>query len=247
MSGYSDVILAETNLVSYWRLGEASGTLVDEKGLNSSTGSGAGTTFGAASLLPNDTNTCLRFNGTSGWVKCADSASLDIVTALSIECWILLEAVPGAQANLVTKYDATNNGGYEIAMRTDRTLRFDVRGGGATTLTNSVGAVPVGVRTHLVATYDDATNTGKWYLNGVLDNTDTGMTTVLAGNTGLFSMGARSSNGVVDPDQLFFPGRMDEVAVYGTSVLTLAQVTAHYQAALSAQTIQRPVVSGLRW
>ena len=78
--------------------------------------------------------------------------------------------------------------------------------------------------THLLATYDGST--ARLYVNGALAGS-TGATYALNTQRPL-----RMASGATDraPDY-FLPGRVDEVAVYG-SALTAARVQAHYTAGI---------------
>ena len=82
--------------VSHWRLGEASGTAAaDARAANPGVYRGA-PTLNTVSLLSADTlNKAVRFDAVDDWVEVADSASLDLTTAMTIEAWIKPEVVPG--------------------------------------------------------------------------------------------------------------------------------------------------------
>src|SRR5437588_12563469 len=81
-SGYRTAVLAD-NPVSYWRLGEGSGTTAaDEQGTNSGTYVGS-PTLGQPGLLTGDPNTAVAFNGSSAKVEIPS-----IQTPRTIEAWI---------------------------------------------------------------------------------------------------------------------------------------------------------------
>jgi hypothetical protein len=66
-----DTALTALIPVGYWKFNEASGSFADSSG-NSLTGTQNGTiTYAQPSLLPNDTDTSILLNGTSGRVSVA--------------------------------------------------------------------------------------------------------------------------------------------------------------------------------
>jgi hypothetical protein len=78
-----------------------------------------------------------------------DSASLDVIAGVTMEGWLLVDALPaiGGRAGLLD-----NNGQYGLFLAPDSQLRCAI--GSAT----AIGlAVPVGVWTHVGCTYDGAT------------------------------------------------------------------------------------------
>jgi hypothetical protein len=243
---YVDTILAEPSLVSYWRLGEASGTFADSDDSNPSVAVGAGVTYNQAGLLTGDSDGAALFNGSTGWIKIANAANLQITSTITMEAWFNLTTLGTAatlSAILINGWFGGSNGGCEMYIVSDGTnghVRSDFRGGGVDgTVTTAANTVSASATTHVVATYVDATNTGEIYLNGSLSNHDTNVTAVLAGGTGMTSIGARSSDGTVNPDALFATGRIDEVAIYNDA-LTQGQITAHYTAGTSP-------ASGVSW
>lgn len=81
-SSYSQTVLATAGLVSYWRLGEASGTsAADSKGTNTGTYQG-GFTLGQ----PGIDGSAVLLNGTTGFVSTATSIA-NPQAPFSLECW----------------------------------------------------------------------------------------------------------------------------------------------------------------
>ena len=107
---YSAAVLTD-NPVSYWRLGESSGTTAaDESGANPGTYLNS-PTLGAPSLLASDTaDTAVSFDGVNDTVKVPSSPSLELGSTLSLEAWIKPKtALPssGTFASVVTKASPT--------------------------------------------------------------------------------------------------------------------------------------------
>lgn len=83
---YKSAVLGEAGLVSYWRLGEASGTTAaDSKGTNN--GSYYGVSLGATGALTNDPDTAASFNGSTSKVSLP---SLGTVGDFTLEGWTYL-------------------------------------------------------------------------------------------------------------------------------------------------------------
>lgn len=95
---------------------------------------------------------------------------------------------------------------------------------------NTAGGYTIGQWSHLVLTYDKPTKTAVFYVNGVQVATQAATAGDYVPNPGTIVPAIGGfANGTENP----FEGDMDEVAFYGT-VLTPAQVSAHYAAGTSA-------------
>jgi hypothetical protein len=217
---YATVVAAD-DPVSWWRLGETSGvTAMDEESLNPGTYL-SGTTLGVASLLPTVTgDTAVAFDGARGAVRAADSASLDLMSAFSLEAWIKPAALPatGAWASILTKAES-----YSLQFNGPRLEFTLIQSGIRRRLQAPVGAVTAGNVYHVVATYDGAMQ--RLYLNGVqvASIARTGGATVTTNALYLGSWDGRIE---------LFSGTLDEPAVYATT-LSANAVAAHYAAGTS--------------
>jgi hypothetical protein len=214
---YSQEVTADTP-VSWWRLGEASGTTAaDARNANPGTFVN-GPTLGAASLLGSDSaNKAVSFDGVNDHVLVPSSTSLRLGSPLSLEAWIKPTSIPatGSFASVLTKADS-----YSLQFNGPR-LEFTVMQSGARKrLQAAAGAVVAGTKYHVVGTYDGTTQ--RLYLNGaqVASVALTGPATA-NGN----SLYIASWNGGSE----FAQGTIDEVAIYPTA-LSAARVLAHYNA-----------------
>ncbi len=215
---YRSTILAD-NPSAYWRLGETAGatTLADETLLNPGTKVGA-ISFGRTGPLQGDTNTAAGFNGTTDTVQVSNAASLNPTSALSIEAWVKPAALPGS-ANYVLRKD----GQYGLYVRGSGGLTFRVwKAGVAQEVSTAAGLAPIGVWTHVAATWDGATMT--IYVNGVSKATAALAAPSDAGTTRLWLGSTYNSYG-------YLAGDLDEVAIF-PSALSAARVAAHFQAAV---------------
>src|SRR5438105_15570310 len=86
-SPYSNAIPTTAGLVSYWRLGEASGTSAcDSWGSNAGTYQG-GYTLGRLGAPAGDPNTAVALNGSTGLVSVPHSSSIDVGHTFTVEAW----------------------------------------------------------------------------------------------------------------------------------------------------------------
>jgi hypothetical protein len=215
-STYSTSVLAD-GPVSYWRLEETSGTTAtDVRGLNPGTYLNT-PTLGVAGLMAQPGARAVRFDGVNESVRVANSASLQLGAALTLEAWVRPAFLPasGSFASIVSKPEA-----YSLQFNGPR-LEFTIMQRGTRyRLQLPAGTVQVGGTYHVVGTYDGATQ--RLYLNGTLraSRAQTGPPSAVSHP---LHIGAWNTGGE------FLGGVVDEVAVYGKT-LSAARVTAHYQA-----------------
>ena len=214
-TGYNAAVVADSP-VSYWRLGEASGTAAaDERGANPGAYANS-PALGQASLLATDaTNTAVNFDGTNDNVRIANSATLGLSSPLSLEAWIKPASLPtsGSFASILTKAES-----YSLQFNGPRLEFTIIQNGTRRRLQAPSGAIVAGQAYHVVGTYDGATQ--RLYVNGTQ--------VASAALTGPASAGGNPLYvGSWDGSHEFFKGTIDEVAVYG-STLSAARVGAHY-------------------
>ena len=100
-SAYSSAILSTAGLVSYWRLGESSGTVAcDGAGSNNGVYQ-AGTTLGQPGAIVSDPDTAVALDGAAGWVQVPASSSLNVGDRFSIEAWVKRGSVGTAASQVV--------------------------------------------------------------------------------------------------------------------------------------------------
>jgi hypothetical protein len=214
---YSPTILGTSGLVSYWRLGEASGTTAgDSKGTNNGTYA-TGSTLGATGALTGDANTAVTLNGTSGRVEVPNQSSLQLNGSFSIEAWIKPSSLTG------NRYILHKDTFYYLYLSGSDVV-FGFRGGAAYKFVIAAGAATVGSWQHFVGTYDGTML--RIYRNGLQVASAAQSGAVDTGAGSLF-IGAFSAGGS------FFPGTIDEAALY-SAALTGSQVTTHYYAGVPA-------------
>ncbi len=210
-------MLADTP-VSYWRLGETSGSVAaDEKGLNPGSYKN-GALLGQASLLPADSaNRSVRFDGSNDYVNVPSSSSLSPASKVSVEAWIKPNALPttGNFASVASKPES-----YSIQFNGPR-LEFTIMQSKARRrLQAPAGAIAVGQAYHVLGTYDGITQ--RLYVNGT-EVASAPLTGAITTNSNALDIASWSEG--TEP----FNGTIDDVALYA-SALPAARASAHYEA-----------------
>lgn len=135
-------MVTTTNLVSYWKLDEASGTIADSHSSNDGTVSGA--TYGATGII----NDCLSFDGSNDYVTMGDVIDHDFTnTAFSINLWMKMDTKT-SNNTMVSKHASSSPWqGYSFTYDSSGRIEIDVTGTGGIVVR----------KTHTL-------NTGTWYM-----------------------------------------------------------------------------------
>src|SRR2546423_13198425 len=210
-SSYAGTITGTPGLVSYWRLGESSGTTAcDSYGANAGTYQG-GFTLGRVGAIAGDPDTAVELDGAGGTVSVSHSTSLDVGDSFTIEAWVKRSSfgAPDYQA-------IASQGANAWLLAFNAANRLVLRQAKVGDLVSSTTAV-TDTNWHHVA----ATKSGS-AVHLYIDGTDvTGSVTnrTIATNTLPLLIGQSSGSS-------FFDGTLDEVALYNTA-LSAATVKAH--------------------
>ena len=230
---YSSSVLADSPL-AYWRLGESSGSTAADASGNGRTGSFLNTpTLGAGGALTSDSNTAVGFNGTDEYVTVPYAAALN-PAQVTVEAWAYPTGGQGTFRSVVTSRDYApgNARGYILYASSANTWQFWLGNGDWAVVFGP--PIVLNQWTHLIGTYDGTT--ARLYVNGAL--------AASAGASGFLQNTVRPlriASGATDKTapQYYLPGRVDEVAVYG-SALSATRVQAHFAAASSGGGNQSP-------
>jgi putative transposon-encoded protein len=232
---YSSTILGESGLVSYWRLGETSGTTAtDSKGSNNGTYT-SGYTLGADGLIVGDSDKGVTLNGSSGYVDVPAASNLR-PSNVTVEAWIKINTATNGVC-VVASNSFSSNVGFELGLGfvagNNQTPQFGTYNGSWTAASSSNGALPASnAHIHLVGTYD-GTNL-KLYINGILMAT-TAFSGPLVYDANNLKIGKRPDTGV------YFNGVIDEVAIYNTA-LSDSQIYNHWIAGPSSLSIDTAII-----
>lgn len=213
---YRSLVLADSP-AGYWRLGEASGSTVQDLA-GSHTGTGTAVEFGRPGAIANDSDTALGLDGANSFVEVPFSPALN-PPAFSIECWARPTAAKAGR--VICSLDAL--GGYEFAAYwTSWIWLFCAADSGTSRFLKESTRISMGEWTHLVATGNGSNLC--FYVNGFL-----AATSVLGHHTPNTSAPLRFGLGSSDssPSLWAFQGDLDEVAVYDHA-LPPDRVLVHY-------------------
>ncbi|MDQ6941135.1 MAG: LamG domain-containing protein [Candidatus Eremiobacteraeota bacterium] len=215
---------------AYYRLDDAGTAMYDATNNRINGAYGSGITKRASGLVANSTDKAAAFPG-GAWsansIATVPKNALLQPTSVSIETWLKEAAANSSGYIDLVSYGTQSGQGYSLQLTPTNTLKLWLTTTGAPGYVelNGVTALTSGTAYHVAATYDGTT--AKLYLNGVLNASATGASSVNYANIGSYglSIGAGQST-----TRNVFNGTLDEVAVYPLA-LTATQVSAHYSAA----------------
>jgi hypothetical protein len=192
-----------SGLVAAYGFEETSGTTVVDASGNGRTG----TITGATRTTAGQSGRALSFDGVDDRVSIPDAPSLDLTAGVTLEAWVNPTNVGGWRMIVAKTTNGTPNN-YFLALD-DGVPTFGFFNTGWREHTGGA-ALPLNTWTHVAATFSDAANQVRLYVNGVEVLTST-ETASLATNT------AQLRIGVGFPSETF-AGRIDELRVYNRAL-----------------------------
>jgi RHS repeat-associated protein len=219
-SDYRAVVMA-SNPVSYWRLGESSGTTaVSETGVNNGTIAG-GPTLGVVGVAP--PNTAMTFDGTNDYINVGSASSLKPAGAFSIETWFKAASTPTSYDML---YRWRSHGQALRIQTTGQVAGSFYAASGVEYYATSPTSYVDGEWHHAVTTRNGSSL--KLYIDGAMVAQSTVPATSVkytSGSAGIGRSANHSSN--------YLTGSLDEFAFYAREV-SPSEVSAHYLAGLAS-------------
>ena len=165
------------------------------------------------------------FDGTNDFFYVADHNDFDLSATLTMSAWIKPTGSGEDWQIIMTKngVDGDADRAYAFWYKTDgRLYMFLGDDSSNTNMNTDAGVVVSGVWSHVAATFDNSSNTGKIYVNGVLKATNTSMTTSPYNTGKRFTIGAVNDNDG-GSSAAEFQGEMADVKLF-SDVLTDAEV-----------------------
>ncbi len=213
LSAYSSIATATTpdapiipaGLVGAWAFNEGAGTTAAD---SSGTGNQGTLVGGATWSAQGRYGGALSFNGSTGLVRVADSASLNLTTAMTLSAWIRPTANQSGWRTILQKQtdayflNASNDTG---ALRPSGGGTF----GDSTSFVTGTTASPLNTWTHVAMTYDGTTQ--RLYVNGTQVATRATTGTIQVTSNPLWIGGNQ-------PYGEYFTGLIDEVRVYNRAL-----------------------------
>jgi YD repeat-containing protein len=223
--GYPSTILGTTGLVSYWRLGEATGTVVnDSKGTNNATLAG-GASLGAAGGIAGDPDTAVSFDGVNDAARA--TVNLSGTSAVTVEFWLKWDGFGDDDqlAMEMTDNFNANDGGFLVDPNAANGS-FGVAIANGDARNNAYFARPTAGQWHHYAFVLDTAAAASAqvvpYVDGVPVAYSKGASGTGGGNFANAALHFMSRAG----GGLFGAGDLDEVAVYDRA-LTAATIASH--------------------
>ena len=210
-------LLESLNPLSYWRLGEASGSFVKDI-VGSNTGTITDAMLGQSGAIVSDANTAISFDGSNEFVEIPHSTDYQVADG-TVQFWFKANDIT-QNADLFSKdhtgfgtgghltLSLTNDGHVKVRLQSMTQSKFVESN---STLTNDVW--------HHVA-FSFGSGGMKLYVDGALADTDS-FSGGIGGNVEPIALGAgttSSSQGAVTPINKFFEGELDEVAIFATEL-----------------------------
>ncbi|MEM8734653.1 MAG: DUF4347 domain-containing protein, partial [Planctomycetota bacterium] len=208
-----------TGLVGHYQF-DTSGSTTDATGNQNATVS-AGNATGETPAAVGDqaVGFAADAGGNNSYLEVADNAAQDFGTGdFTIAFWYNQNGNPSSDARLLGDFSGSGTG-FAVRATSGGSLQLDFVGPSGSANSSITGTFD-GTWQHVAITYDSASNTYRWHINGS------------AGNTGTYNGGSiNTSNpfrmGAVDGSMGDFDGQLDDVRLY-TRELTTGDVAELY-------------------
>jgi hypothetical protein len=218
-ASYRQDVLAASP-VSYWRLGETSGTsAADEVGANAGTYSNVLLGQPGALALACDSNPSASFDGTRSYVRAPASASLNMTSAVTVEFWAKRRTISNTYQVLVGKPGDGQSKFENYAVWLTNANKYIAYFGNGTTYDSVYTPAITDTNWHHVVAIHNGSMI-RIYLDGLLKQ-EKATTVQLTANALPLNLGRENYNAY------YFNGWLDEVAIYPTA-LPATTVQAHY-------------------
>jgi hypothetical protein len=179
------------------------------------------TNHGPVSLVKSPDLYCYIFNGVDDYLEDGAVFALS-ATSFTIEFFIEIDTTQTAYGDVVNRFGADASGWGVFYNATTNTL--ELWAAANVVATTKIDYTP-GQRVHGVVTYDNASHTTNWYIDGNIDKTDA-TTTLTVVNTSNLTVGRDSGAGGTNP----FKGGVFFIRVYNNVVLSAADARTRYLA-----------------
>jgi RHS repeat-associated protein len=209
---YRQVVMADTP-TAYWRLGENSGTSANDQAGNNTGTLRGGVTVGQGGALWGDSDPAYKFDGSTGYISV--TPFVGAATALTVEVWL---KTTGTAGSFVNQRTAGNVGGFSLESSGNSAVLY-INIGGAWYGSVGTKSINDGLWHHVVGTWDGSFI--RMYIDGGLSGTPAAAAGTLNNPAGQLFQLANSAT------TWYYPGSLDEVAVYSAALSTL-RIQAHF-------------------
>ena len=154
-------------LGAYYRMNDGSGTTITDNSSNSN--NGTMTNMDCSSDWVSNTlfgqDYALDFDGSNDYVIVSDDNSLDNDNYITISMWINAESITNKDCLISKRSSTEQSGNYALRFNSSKQLKWYIWGGDADNgSTSSTSAISTNVWTHVAVTFDNSTNTTKFYI-----------------------------------------------------------------------------------
>lgn len=205
-------------LVGWWALDEATGTST----IDSSWNGNAGTLTNSPTWVANcPRGTCTSYQATNAYALLGTPAALNLTGVMSISCWVAPTVSDTQGRGVISSYDSSGNSSQWTLEYGRTAQRMSALANGATIAVIGNSDLSLNKWSHVVMIR--AGSTGAWtyslYLNGILDNSATGVTA----NPHAQQSASIGRYGAFVGDSTNFKGMIDDVRIYNRA-LTVQEV-----------------------
>ncbi len=196
-------------LVGHWKLDETSGLTAADSSPLGNNGTLIGGTWTGGRI-----DGGLQLNGTSNCVNVPHAANLSLTSQISVAAWVRTGALNDWQT-VIQKGTSGGTGNYYFGTYFDE-VGFSLYDGGWFDIISSGVNLQTGTWYHLAATFNNATNEVRLYVDGleVLNTTTTASPQV---NSQDLTLGTYDSS-------LYWNGNLDDVRVYGRVLTSVTRL-----------------------
>lgn len=229
MSKEYDALILALAPNAYWKCDEQGGNLVDSSGNGNTAVKNGAPTYGAVGPIAGDPGTAVTMlNNNANYFEAPNSASLNVVDTFTIIFWVKITI--GTLQRVITQ--AAN--GYDVSV--DAAGNIQLAKDGVAFMVTATTPMTGGVW-HMVVMKKSGGNSSVGYLDDVQVTPADASGLLCTGPGGITEIG-RNANGGGNP----LNGSVGRIALWG-SILTTAQCTKLYQAAIASNLYVQPTVT----
>ncbi len=205
--------------VGWWKMDEGSGTSTADSSGKGSTGTITGATWLPAGKISN----ALNFSGTNTWVDEGNTTPLQMRSDFTISLWEKVANIDATYSRgMVSKfYNTVGNRGYRFGIGNGAgKLLFTISNDGTNAVqVASNSSIVAGAWTYVSAVYHASSGTVDFYVNGILDSTQSGLPTSVFNTAENFQIGTWD----IGLNSHAFVGALDDIRIYNYA-LTQKQI-----------------------
>lgn len=228
--------------VSYYRLGELTGTIaVDEIGYSHGTYTNT-PTLNSASALTGDTNPSVTFDATTSEYVAGETSKHEFsgFSPFSIEAWVYPTSTSSRRGIATNTDGAGTPSGWNFFLNhtaaSTLTVNIERRNSSTTDILTSATTISTNTLSHVVGTYDGSIF--RIFINGIEISTTAGSSVFIPEDTSTGWSIGRDFSGSFN----YFHGRLDEVSIYDY-VLTPNRILAKYNLGVNGSSVVSTIAS----